>query len=252
MNQDSLFRPVGSKVTLVDRVVDEMERLLLDGHLEPGTKLPPERELAVQLSVSRTVIREAVHILQTRGLLERQHGIGTMVRQPSSEQVARPLHFLLRTRSGSDISFKDLHQVRSILELETVAMAAENATGEEIENLKEILQAMEEAINEPEVLASFDADFHSALAEMAHNPLLVVLLNSVRDLLREYIALVTPYLDPGRDVMPSHYKILDCVTAKDPQGARQAMGDHLIQMHKNHEKFARLAGRDKAGEDKTT
>ena len=65
MVKQSPFRTVGSKERLVDRVVNEVERLIFEGELEPETRLPPERDLAEQLGVSRTVVREAVHILVT-------------------------------------------------------------------------------------------------------------------------------------------------------------------------------------------
>lgn len=241
MSQNTLFQPVGSKDRLVDRVVGAIEQLIIEGKLQPKAKLPPERALAEQFGVSRTVMREAVQILVTKGLLQRRHGVGTTVRRLTSEQVAGPLNLLLRTRSGRDVSFADLHQVRSILEVETAGLAAEMATEEEIAHLRQITQAMEESVDAPEALAVHDADFHTALAEMTHNPLLVVLLNSVRDLLREYITMVTPYLDPRQDVLPSHRMLLQHVEAGDSHGARRAMRDHLIQMRKNHEKYAQMS-----------
>lgn len=243
MSQNTLFQPVGSKERLVDRVVNAVEQLIVEGKLQPKTKLPPERALAEQFGVSRTVMREAVQILVTKGLLERRHGVGTRVRRLTSQQIAEPLNLLLRTRSGRDVSFTDLHQVRSILEVETAGLAAEMATEQEIARLHTIVRAMEKSANAPEPLAIHDAEFHTALAEMTHNPLLVVLLNSVRDLLQEYIRMVTPFLEPEKDVLPSHRKILKHVEAGNAKGAREAMREHLSQMRKNHEKYAELSHR---------
>ncbi|MEW5958690.1 MAG: FadR/GntR family transcriptional regulator [Chloroflexota bacterium] len=236
------FRHIDSKERLVDRVVDELERLIVEGELEPETRLPPERELAEQLGVSRTVIREASRILVTKGLLETRHGVGTMVRQITSEHVVEPLNRLLRTHSSAADSFKHLYQVRLILEVEIAGLAAQQATEDEIIQLKQILLSMEAARHTPDILAAKDAEFHRALAQMTHNPLLAVLLNSIRDLLQEYIMEVTPYLDPRQDVLPPHYEILNCVEAKDEEGARQAMRAHLVQMRKNHEKYAKISG----------
>ena len=70
-----------------------------------------------------------------------------------------------------------------------------------------------------------------------------MLLDSIRDLLQEYIRLVTPYLDPDQDVLPQHYRILERIEARDEEGARQAMRQHLDQMRKNHEKYARMSGK---------
>jgi DNA-binding FadR family transcriptional regulator len=242
MVKQSPFRTVGSKERLVDRVVNEVERLIFEGELEPETRLPPERDLAEQLGVSRTVVREAVHILVTKGLLETKPGVGTVVRQVTREQVVGPLNLYLRAQSAGEVSFTDLHQVRSILEVEIAGIAALQATTEDIENLRQIATSMEAAQDDPGILAARDADFHSALAKTTHNPLLIVLVASIRDLLQEYIALVTPYVDPRRDNLRLHFKLLERVEARDAAGARQAMRENLDQMRKNSELYSKLVG----------
>lgn len=235
------FRTIGSKERLVDRVVGELEQLIVSGQLEPETRLPAERDLAEQLGVSRTVVREASRILVTKGLLEIQPGVGTMVRQITNEQIVEPLNLLLRTRTGGKVSFDHLHQVRSILEIEIAGLAAAHATEGDITRLRQIMAAMEAAQNDPDQLAIHDADFHSALAQMTHNPLLAILVDSIRDLLQEYIALVTRYLDPRQENLPLHYRLLERIEARDVDGARQAMGENLDQMCKNTERYSKLS-----------
>lgn len=239
MNAQIPFRMIGSKEKLVDRVVNELETLIISGQLAPEMKLPPERELAEQLGVSRTVVREAVRILVTKGLLETRHGVGTTVSQVSKDQFIQPLNLLLQT-SSREISFEHLYQVRLALETAIAGVAASQATEAEIAGLSEILVKMQTAVHDATLLSSRDAEFHRALAHMSHNPLLVVLLDSIRDLLQEYIAMVTPFLDPVQDVLPQHDHIFECVKARDEEGARQAMQQHLDQMRKNHQKYARL------------
>lgn len=234
------FRTVGIKERLVDRVVKELEQLIIEGQLEPNTKLPPERELADQLGVSRTVLREAVRILVTKGLLETRHGVGTMVRQVTREQVVTPLNLFLRMQGGGEVSFDDLHQVRSILEIETAGLAASQATKEDINNLKKILADMVASQRDPEALASHDVNFHSAIAKTTHNPLLIVLIDSIRDLLQEYISRVTPYIDPQKDNLALHQKLLERIEAQDVEGARQAMRENLDQMKRNNEMYLKL------------
>ncbi len=241
MNASNPFRTIGSKERLVDRVVNEIEELIITGRLQPETKLPPERELADQLGVSRTVIREAVRILVTKGLLETKHGVGTVVRQMTREQVVEPLTLYLRTQNGGQISFGDLYQVRMILEVEIAGLAASQATETELALLQRIINSMEAVQDEPDLLAAHDADFHSALARMTHNPLLIVLVDSIRDLLQEYIARVTPYLDPRQENLPHHYNLLERIQAGDVEGARQAMRENLEQMRKNSERYSKLA-----------
>jgi GntR family transcriptional repressor for pyruvate dehydrogenase complex len=222
----SLFRSVGTKSGLVDRVVHEIQSVIVGGRLEPGVKLPAERELADELGVSRTVIREAVRILVAKGLLETRPGIGTIVRQVTRDQLLEPLSLLLRTHEDP-ISVDHLHQVRRILEVEIVALAALQATEEDIAELKQVLAKMEAARDIPEEFAAGDADFHQGLARTTHNPLLIILLDSIRDLMQEVRLMVTRHPGLHEQVMPDHYRILERVAAQDPEGARRAMEVHL-------------------------
>ena len=117
------FKTIGRKDGLVTRVVQAVERQILDGRLPVGTRLPPEREFAENLAVSRPVIREAVGVLVTKGLLETRHGIGTTVRAVTHDEVTRPLTLFLRT-SAEEVNVEHLHQVRSMLEVENAGLAA--------------------------------------------------------------------------------------------------------------------------------
>lgn len=221
---ETLFRPVGTKDRLVDRVVSEIQTAILTNRLSPGTKLPPEREFAEQMGVSRTVLRESVRILVARGLLETKHGIGTLVREVSNDQVVASLSMLLQTKG---ISLDDLHRVRSILETEIAGLAALQATPDAVANLSQIVEKMSQNQDDPETVVLLDAEFHRALALTANNPLLVVLLDSFRDLIQEVRLLVHKHPDLLETVMPDHSRILECVVAKDPDGARQVMREHL-------------------------
>lgn len=226
MTDESLFRNVGTRGGLVERVVNEIQRVIVDGQLRPGTKLPPERELAEELGVSRTVIREAVRILVAKGLLETRPGVGTIVRQVTRDQVVEPLSLLLQTQEGG-ISIEHLHQVRRMLEVEIAGLAASQATQEDVAELKQALAEMEAVMNIPEAHAAKDADFHQGLARTTHNPLLSILLGSIRDLMQEVRILVAQRPGIRARVMPDHQKILERVAAGDPEGARHAMEEHL-------------------------
>ncbi len=223
MVNSTLFRTIGSKDRLVDRVVNEIQRLILAGDLTPGSRLPPERDCAEQLGVSRTVLREAVRALAYKGYLETKQGIGTIVRHPSRELITEPLGVLLQSKG---FTIDHLHHVRSILEVEIAGLAALQATEQDIQVLHQTVSAMVTA-NSPEEFANLDAEFHKTLAQTSHNPLLVVLLDSIRDVMQEVRLRVTnhPYL--RQTVIPDHARILDRVTVRDLEGARQAMVAHL-------------------------
>jgi GntR family transcriptional repressor for pyruvate dehydrogenase complex len=223
-----------SKGRLVDRVVDKIQGLIIDGQLKPGIKLPPEIELAEQMGVSRTVLREAMSVLMTKGLLETKPGVGTIVREMSRDQVVEPLTLLFQIRHGG-VAFEDLHQVRSILEVEIAGLAAMEATEADIAGLEQLMIEMEMNKDNADVFAARDADFHQALAYSTYNPLLDNLVGIIRDLLEGHIMQVVRYIDPQIYVLPFHRQILDKIAAKDKEGARQAMLDHLNQVQKNYE-----------------
>ena len=229
------FRILRHKDDLVERVVQKIQKQVLDGRLPVGSRLPSEREFAERLGVSRTVLREAVRILGTKGLLETRHGIGTTVRAMTSEAVVKPMTLFFRS-FNQEISLDDLHQVRSILEGETASLAARQGTDQDVAELRQLCADMQAAARDPEAFAQKDAEFHRRLGQTTHNPLITLLLDSIRDLIAEVRTRVAS--DPGLydRVMPGHLRILDAVAARDPQRACEAMMEHLttalaIQKH---------------------
>ncbi|MEM8862901.1 MAG: FadR/GntR family transcriptional regulator, partial [Chloroflexota bacterium] len=222
MSDEVKFRAVGDKSRLVDRVVAEIEGLIVSNQLKPGDKLPPERELAEQLGVSRTVVRGAIHILFAKGLLDSRPGIGTTVQPITREPVIESLNLLLQSGTES-VSFEHVYQVRSILEVETAGLAAASATDEDILMIKQVMADMEAVKGNPKLLALRDIDFHHALAQISGNPLLVVFVDLIRDMMRKHSELVIPHIDPQTHILPDHYDIIDRVEARDVAGARKAM-----------------------------
>jgi GntR family transcriptional repressor for pyruvate dehydrogenase complex len=221
------FGIVGNKSALVDRVVQSIQEQILSERLAVGTKLPPEREFADRLGVSRTVVREAVAVLAANGLLETRHGVGTTVRAVSREDVVKPLNLLLRTW-GQDVSLEHLHQVRSLLEVENAGLAAEQASEEDIQDLRRIVAEMESVTDDPVLFAARDSDFHRRLAQTTHNPLLTLLLDSIHDLMVEVRELVAMETGLVERVMPAHIEMLECVEMRDARRARQTMRAHLL------------------------
>lgn len=220
------FRSVGRKDCLVTRVVRAVEGQILDGRLTVGTRLPPERDLAESLGVSRTVVREAVRILVTKGLLETQHGVGTTVRAITRAEVVKPLNLFLRT-CGEDISIEHLHHVRCVLEVENAGIAAEVASDADIQALRAICDAMQSSRAKPQQFAEKDNEFHRRLAQTTYNPLLILLLDSIRELITEVRTRVSEQAGLFERVMPTHLQILECIAERDARGARRAMREHL-------------------------
>jgi GntR family transcriptional repressor for pyruvate dehydrogenase complex len=220
-----LFRSVRAKDRLVNRVVNEIQHQIMAGQFPPGKMLPPERALCEQLGVSRTALREAVSMLVSRGLLATRPGVGTIVKAVTSDHVRQPLAMILN-QSGS-INLDHLHQVRQILEVEIIQLAAKEATLEEIAMLKSLNQGMEESAGSPTEYSILDGDFHRALAQITHNPFLVILLDAIRDAMESVRILVFNHPGLIATVNEDHHRMVELIESHDQRGASQAMRTHL-------------------------
>ena len=132
---------------LKTRITDLLLNLVIDGKLKEGDILPPERVLCEELGVSRTVLREAVKSLETRGVLTAIHGKGVKVNPPVSGEIADAFMLYLR-RQNMAIPVSDLYSVRLVIEPEIVSMAAHKVTDEEIRNLESIIEMFKEIIKD--------------------------------------------------------------------------------------------------------
>jgi GntR family transcriptional repressor for pyruvate dehydrogenase complex len=176
-----LFKTLLRESTLSDRVTEQIENLIIENHLQPGDHLPPERELARQFGVSRTVVREAIRALVAKSLLETKSGGGTLVRSPTAESVAQSMSLFLRG-GQPELDMSKVVEVRRILEVEIAGLAAERHTSEDLDTMEAILI---EAANGTgrDHFAKTDVAFHAALARATHNELFGLLLDSVSDVM---------------------------------------------------------------------
>jgi GntR family transcriptional repressor for pyruvate dehydrogenase complex len=242
----NIYHPVGSYKSLAQKVTDELQRLMLTGKLKEGEKLPSERELCELFGVSRTVVREAIRILQTKGLLEVRPGIGSIVRSPSSSQVIEGLSLLIQSKAnGADISLEAVCEVRSLLEVEIAKMAAERATHEDIQEIQKIVDDLETQVNLPAKFYERAVDFHRSLALATHNPLLVILFDAIQELVLGMRQTLVPEPIAPQAALRSFRHILEQVRTRNAEGAAQAIEQHLYQIRQKFEAaLFRLEGKN--------
>ena len=204
--------------------------MIINGRLQPGDRLPPERELAQQFGVSRTVIREAVRTLVAKSLLEVQPGSGTIVRSPTTKSVAQSMSLLLRA-GQPETDYDKVHEVRRILEVEIAGLAAERRTAEDLKEMEEILRQTAEAEiqDDRDSFPECDVAFHAALARATHNELFSLLLDSMADIMIKVRQLGFEVPDMPMRALKHHCAIFEQIRVGDAEGARQAMREHLIE-----------------------
>jgi GntR family transcriptional repressor for pyruvate dehydrogenase complex len=225
-----MYKPVRSG-RLYEQIVEQIEASILSGELKPGDKLPSERELAEQFGVSRTAVREAVKALTQKGLVVVHVGRGTFVTDDTSEVVRHSLGLMLKI--GQEEGSQYMVEIREMLEPEIAALAAARVTGENLVALREAVEVMDGALDDASAFIEADLDFHLGLAEGTQNPLMLLLVDALIDLLRELRVRTSRAEGALARAQQHHKRILKAVEAGEPQAAREAMRRHLAQVRKD-------------------
>jgi GntR family transcriptional regulator, transcriptional repressor for pyruvate dehydrogenase complex len=220
-----IFTRVAPAPRLSDMIADRLLEAIISGRLEEGDRLPSERELGEQFGVSRTVIREAVRSLATKGVVEVRSGRGVRVARLNFESVTEAMSLLLR--GSSDLDFSKVHEVRAMLEAQIAAAAAERATDEEVAELEELTDQLVVAGEEIEAASQLDVEFHRALARSTQNELYLVLLDSIGAVLLEIRRTTLSAPHRSADVVAEHESIVNSIKLHDPVQAREMMDAHL-------------------------
>jgi len=208
---------------LYEEVARQIESMIHE-QMQPGDRLPPERELAERFGVSRSSIRDAIRRLESIGLVEPRQGSGTVVREVSGEHVATPLTSILRQKQTL---VSELIEVRKILEPPLAARAATHASEEEIAEMQEILARQAERTRAGQPGIEEDSEFHYAIALAADNSVVLKVVDVLMDLLRETRARSLQVAGRPQKSLAAHRRILNAIKRHDPDAASQAMHQHL-------------------------
>lgn len=216
--------PSIAKDSRLDSTVEALMSLITSGTVAFGDLLPAEAELCRQMGVSRPTVREAIRILQSRGLVLAQHGVGVRVTDRTTKVAADSI---LRMLKQKGVGSHDMLEVRLMLECQAAALAAERATPADISTIAAAIEAMAVQPRSLEENVKFDFDFHLRVAEASHNLVLVTLMDAIRDLLYKTI-LATHTLDSRIGIRISlHSAVLHGIQQHDPEAAQGAMRAHL-------------------------
>jgi len=218
-------------------IVDLIKARIFAGEYRIGDKLPAERELAVSLNIGRPSVREAYRALELVGIVEVRKGKdgGAFIRAPTAKSLTGALTDLLRL---GKVSLAQLTEARLVIEREICELAVKRARPEDITGLRIMVN---EAIAKARAQVRVGDDnvaFHMRLAEIAGNPILVMVLASIMDLLTLIIRRVAPGPEVSRAVAEEHVRIIDAIEARDGQRLRALIEEHIRTANARLERLA--------------
>ena len=221
---------------LYRQIADQIRTLIRNGEFPTGARLPPERDLAKQLGVSRPSVREALIALEVEGLVEVRIGSGIYVQAPGFKNAAKTGSRSVPDDGGAKAGPFELLRARYVIEGETAALAAKSAKKGQVQAIEETLESMRHELDDDKQPLDGDRMFHLRIAEATGNGALV----AVVDMLWEdrtgplYKQLEHHYDSPAlwHSAMAEHRAVLKAIAAKDAGGARAAMQRHLNQAYK--------------------
>src|SRR5512145_716547 len=213
-------------VTSPDRVVEHIRARIENGELGPGDRLPPERDLAIELAVSRPMVRCGLKALAAMGVLVSRRGAGTFIADGPPSLGGDSLSLLAALHG---LTIDGMYDARLLLEVGVAALAAEHASPEQIATLADEVSEMFASVSDPQAFLRHDVKFHQAVAAGCGNRVLAAIVEMVSaqfyEQRRETAAL-------GRDLNESaeeHRRIFRAIRKGDAVAARQAMSEHLLR-----------------------
>jgi GntR family transcriptional regulator, transcriptional repressor for pyruvate dehydrogenase complex len=209
-------------------VARQIERLILK-RLQPGDKLPSERELAETLRVSRSSIRDAIRSLELMGMVEPRQGAGTIVREISSESLVNPLANAIKRKEEL---IGELLDFRKMLEPQLAARAATRVSPNQISEMEQILERQEQKLRDGESAIVEDSEFHYAIALASGNSVVLKVLDTLMDLLRDSRERSLQVEGRPQKSLIAHRRILAALKRHDREAAKLAMRRHIENVEK--------------------
>ena len=209
-------------------VVDQVQKAIVDGTLSAGEKLPAERELKETFGVSRGTLREALRVLEQKGLIEIRLGVGggAFVKSASIQPVSESLALLLGSRKATS---RDLSEFRKDLESSMARLAARRAGPADVDRLKALLSEMSRHLSpvlDSRAVLEVDSSIHRELARITRNPVYRVVQETIQDNIRHYY---DEYVPRDIDTLTFNHADLCRLVAAIEQADPEAAGDCMVQ-----------------------
>ena len=219
--------PVAAKT-----VVAYVQRLIVSGELKPGDKLPPERELAKLIGVSRPSVRTGLQSLATVGVVDSRRGAGTFVADGPPVLDVNPLSLFSALHGIPD---GELFEARRVIEIDLAGLAAERAGGDELAAISEQVMEMFASLDDAQRFLIHDIRFHRAVSAAARNPLLGAIMEMVAEIFYEERRTTVDRWQGAPEAAAQHRRIYQAIKSGDVERARREMGDHLTWAQRDQE-----------------
>jgi GntR family transcriptional repressor for pyruvate dehydrogenase complex len=213
-----------TRTRLYEQVAEQISTWIRSNGLAPGDRLPPERELAQRLGISRATLSQALVALEVIGVVHVRHGDGTVL-----AEAPGPRRIVEAIRAHAH-RLPEIIDTRDALETKIAALAATHRTPEDLARIDEAIDEMARDVEAGGRGVEGDERFHGAVTAAAHSLLLARLMDEIRDLIRE--TRIESLSQPGRpaDSLVGHRAIADAVRAGDPGAASAAMHAHVVMV----------------------
>jgi GntR family transcriptional repressor for pyruvate dehydrogenase complex len=226
IQEGNMFSPI-KNTKVYEQVIDQIKEMIDEGTLKKGDKLPSERDLAQQLNVGRTSIREAIRALEVIGLIDCKQGEGNYIKSGFKDNLVEPLSIMFMLEGSSP---DEIWELRKIIEVEAAGLAAKRINDEQLVELKEIALSLNNYEDE-NITAEIDKQFHYKIAEFSGNVLIYNILRTVSILVDHFIKdarkLILEHEGNKEILFAQHFDIYLSMENRNSAAARQAMREHL-------------------------
>lgn len=220
--------------TITQKIIGQIRTAILEGKLKPGDILPPEKELTEQFGVSKQTLRESLRALEHMGLIDVRKGIGGGAHivevdiEVTKQSLANFLYF-------KDLSIENLSELRKLIEPHAAGKAAEHISKNDLEELGKLNETARDNLdnNLLEEMSHDEINFHRVIAQNTGNPILILILDFVENLLEDFKKVLKPDLAFSKSVLDAHDKIYQAICDEDPKKASTEMYQHVydVEMH---------------------
>ena len=224
-------RPV-QKTSISDDIVKQLLKQISSGNLQPGERLPSERELCKQFEAGRSSLREALRCLSIMGVLTARVGEGTTVANDGSKFLGTIMEWRVITGHYDLI---DLMEVRLAFEGLAAASAADRAEDDELAEMENLVSRMRDALDDHKRFGALDLEFHLSIARASRNQALLDMLTMIRGQLAQVVTTVLKLRDALPLTLQEHETVVKALLRRNPEAARKAMQNHLLSAIKRYD-----------------